>query len=305
MAKKKTSKKRKTRKVKNKINFKLLVLVILLILLTGVAIFINFQKNKTLPETEKTEVKILPKEASKKLLYASTSASFKIPILMYHYVEYVQDKKDKTRQALNINPYIFEQQVITLKNAGYTFITAKDLGDVFDGKKQMPQKPVLLTFDDGHWDLYTDVLPILKKYNVKATAYIITNYLDGSDFLSTDQLLKLSSSGYFEIGSHTLNHVWLKGRGSQQVQNEVQKSKKILEDLIKKPVVSFAYPYGAFDQQAEDIVKNSGYETAVITVPGVIDSVVNRYFLFRLRPGGRIGNELLYYLEQTTFRPWE
>jgi peptidoglycan/xylan/chitin deacetylase (PgdA/CDA1 family) len=302
---KKTTRKIKANTQKNKISYKFVAVLVLFVALFGIGFIIKKQSISISPETEKTEVKKLPPDIKKEIsTAASTAASFRVPILMYHYVEYVQDKKDTIRQSLNVNPYVFEQQIKTLREDGYTFMTASELSDVLDGRKQMPDKPILITFDDGHWDLYTDVLPILKKYNVKATAYIITGFLNGSDFLTTAQLKELASSGNFEIGSHTVNHAWLKGRSKQSLDDELIKSKITLQELINKPVVSFAYPYGAFDQQAEEEVKNAGYKSAVITVPGIVDSVFNRFFLFRLRPGGRTGDELLNYLEQTTFNPY-
>lgn len=300
-----SKKKRQSRRVRleNKIRFKFFVLAMLIVLLSAVAAYINHQDNWFFPKTRETEVTTLPPEAKKLLLSASTSSLMRIPILMYHYVEYVANEKDTIRQSLNITPNVFAKQVETLSSAGYTFITARELGEVFDGKAMLSQKPVLLTFDDGHWDLYTDVLPILKKYNARGTVYVISDYLNGSDFLSTEQLIELSKSGYFEIGSHTVNHAWLKDGNLQNVKYEVVKSKKDLEKILKIPVVSFAYPYGAFDEQAASEVEKAGYKTAVITVPGVMDSAVNRFFLFRLRPGGRVGNELLNYLEETDFNP--
>ena len=76
-------------------------------------------------------------------------------------------------------------------------MTASELGDVLDGKKEMPKKPVLITIDDGHWDVATSILPILKKYNVKATAYVITGFINDSDFLSEDQLREIGKSGFY------------------------------------------------------------------------------------------------------------
>ncbi len=87
---------------------------------------------------------------------------FRIPILVYHYVEYVKDRGDKIRISLNIQPNIFESQIKTLKQAGYTFMMPKQIPDLFSGKISVPAKPIILSFDDGYKDFYTDVFPILK-----------------------------------------------------------------------------------------------------------------------------------------------
>lgn len=256
-------------------------------------------------ESSKTDMKKLPESLKKQQeAIATPSSSFRIPILMYHYVEYVQDKKDKIRQSLNINPNIFEQQIITLKNAGYTFMTMSDVADVLDGKAQLPQNPIVLTFDDGHWDLYTSVLPILEKYHVKATAYIISGFIGGSDNVSQDQLEKVIQSGLVEIGAHTVHHIALANKLYPVVQFEVDNSKEQLEQSYHIHVVSFAYPSGSFDQQAADIVRKDGFRTAVSTIPGIMQNQTNRFYLYRIRPGYRVGNELLQFLAQDAFRPW-
>lgn len=222
-----------------------------------------------------------------------------IPILMYHYVEYVQDINDKTRLSLNTTPYTLEQEIKTLRSAGYTFMTNNELTRVLDGKIQLPSNPILLTFDDGYGDFYTGAYPILKKYNVKATQYAIAGFLDRPNHLTTAELEEIAQSGLVEIGAHTVDHLWLKGQPLARVSYEVSKSKEILEQIIHKPVISFAYPFGAFDLQALTAVKDAGFTSALSTIPGIDQSQTNRYFLYRLRPGGRVGNNLLAWLSKT------
>ena len=143
---------------------------------------------------------------------ASTSAiqlpvSVRVPILMYHYVEYVKDKGDKVRISLNTTPDTLEQEVKTLSEAGYTFMTNAELADVLDGKSKLPPKPILLTFDDGYRDFYTDAYPILKKYQVKATQYVISGFLNNKNHLTSSQLQEIAKDGLVEIGAHTVHHV--------------------------------------------------------------------------------------------------
>ncbi len=240
----------------------------------------------------------------RKINYASPSATFRVPIVLYHYVEYVKDKGDTIRQSLDIVPRTFDEQVKTLSEAGFTFMTASDLADVLDGITPLPPKPVMLTFDDGHWDLYTDVLPILQKYHAKATAYIVSGFIGGSDSLSSEQLQKVIDSKLVEIGAHSVHHVALGHRLLQLIQYEIGQSKKQLEDGYHIKVVSFAYPGGSFDQQAIDVVKSFGFRTSVSTLPGVEQSQTVRFYLYRIRPWYRTGNTLLDYLDQQKFKPW-
>ncbi len=226
---------------------------------------------------------------------------YRVPILMFHYVENVADKGDKTRISLNVNPYTFEQEIKTLVAAGYTFLTNSQLTDSMDGKMPLPEKPILLTFDDGYQDFYTDVFPILKKYKVKATAYVISGFLNFNNEMTTSELKEVAASGLVEIGAHTVHHVWLKKISLTKASFEIFQSRVTLQQITGQPVVSFAYPYGAFDDQAIQVVKDAGFSSAVSTMPGDDQSAINRYFLFRLRPGGRTGQVLLNWLNQTKF----
>lgn len=261
-----------------------------------------FKLQKPIPEeTERTEMKTIPADVKKaiiqKLNTASPSASIHVPILMYHYVEYVQDKKDTERQLLNVTPNIFEKQIQTLIAAHYSFITAKDLGDILDGEKSMPQNPIILTFDDGHWDLATSVLPILKKYNIHATAYIVPGFIGtNTDSLTPQEMQQVVDSGLIDVGAHTVHHLSLKGKPLATVQYEIIKSKQMLENTYHIHVYSFAYPYGSFDQQAINIVEQAGFTTAASTIAGNDQSNQNRFFLFRVRPGYFVGQALLNYL---------
>lgn len=288
----------------------------------GISLFISYEakhkmNERQLPETSRNEMRKIPPDVKKAMVNhelsasnsanlptASISGTIRVPILLYHYVEYVANKNDKMRQELTISPAVFDSQIATLKDAGYTFLTAKELGEMLDGKKQLPQKPILLTFDDGHWDIDTVILPILKKYNVKATAYVIPGFIGGSDFLTSTQLQDVIASGLIEIGAHTVHHLSLKGRPLTTVQYEVTQSKQLLEKQYHLQIVSFAYPYGTFDLQAVNVVKNAGFTTAVSTIPGIMQDQQNRFFLYRIRPGARTGQYLLNLLQQNSFHAY-
>lgn len=279
--------------------------ILLLFLLVGIFLILK-AFGIPISENNHQDVKTLPPEIKKELQYSSPKTSFRVPILMYHYVEYVKDKNDIIRASLTIHPATFEAQIKTLKDAHYTFLTASELANVLDGKKPIPRKPIILTFDDGYEDFYTDVFPILKKYKVKVTAYIIPGFIDKLNYMRSSELEEVDRSGLVEIGAHTMHHAYLKGTGMilSNKTYEVVESKKVLEKMLNIPIVSFAYPYGAFDEEALEIVKNAGFKTAVSTVPGIEASRSNRFFIFRIRPGGRVGEALLQYLEQSTFKPY-
>lgn len=277
--------------------------LLVLLLFCGSIIAFLISQFKPIVVTHNSEIHKIPPGVQRTFPKPPLSQSIRVPILLYHYVEYVQDKDDTIRQSLNIQPYTFESQIKTLQNAGYSFLTAGELGEVLDGKKDLPPKPVVLTFDDGYRDFYTDVFPILKKYKVMATEYVVSGFIGKPNYMFEKQIKEISQSGLVEIGAHTVHHVSLADKLPLVVQYEIKQSKLSLEKKYKINVVSFAYPNGSLDEQAIDVVKKAGYTTAVSTVPGIDQSQNNRFFLYRLRPGYKWGQELLTYLEQSTFPP--
>lgn len=299
---KKTSRKKLRKK---KFNLKFFLFLLPILFLFGIGIW---YQSRAIPDLdEQHQVTVLPSEF--RYVLGTTTAiggqqetQVRIPIFLYHYVEYVHD--DPGRQNLNIPPDVLTSQIETLKNAGYTFITPDDLTPALIKKSNLPKKLAMLTFDDGYMDFYTDVFPILQKEKVRAVAYIVPDFLDRPNYLFTYQLKEVAKSPYVEIGAHTMDHMWLRGQAQETVKYQVAQSRKTLQDLLHLQVNSFAYPYGAFDQQAIDAVTSAGFTNAISTIPGIVQTQQNKYFLYRLRPGYRSGQELLKFLTQDTFKPW-
>lgn len=264
------------------------------LVLTSFLVYKNSGFRQSIPDVVK-----IPDEVQQSIKNVKPQKTFRVPILMYHYVEYVKDPEDTIRKSLNLEPHVFDLEIKTLKEAGYNFITLAELSEALDDKRILPEKSVVLTFDDGYRDFYTDVFPVLKKYQVKAVAFVIPNFIDRPDNLTAWMLSEIIKSGLVEIGAHTMNHSYLSGLPLEKVQYEVKQSKKYLEKNFDISVTTFAYPYGAFNNTVIDVVKNSGFTSAVSTVPGVFAQDINRFFFYRIRPGGKIGLELLELLERT------
>lgn len=239
----------------------------------------------------------IPKDIMPKPREATSTAKFKIPILLYHYVENVADPNDTTRKKLDINPYTFEEQLKTLKEAFYTTLFIREIPAIVKGKNPPPVKPIALTFDDGYRDFYTVAYPILQKYQMKATIYVISGFLDWPNYLTKKQLAEIAASGLVEIASHTVHHATLKNANEQVITKELVESKKSLEQISGETVTDFAYPYGSFNDKAATLVKDAGYQTAASVVSASFQSANNLYFLYRLRPGGQTGKSLLDWLE--------
>ena len=149
----------------------------------------------------------------------------------------------------------------------------------------IPPKTVVLTFDDGYADNYTNAFPLLKKYGMKATIYLVLNRfeknwamdkdsskqsaeLNEEPMLTHEMVQEMVQSSLIEFGSHTLNHVNLPTLSYEEKQNEIAHSKIMLEEQYAILCDSFAYPFGFFDKDDVTVVAENGYTNAVTTLNG-------------------------------------
>lgn len=223
-----------------------------------------------------------------------TRVKLRVPILMYHYIEEPGDSK---LPWLYHSPQIFEAQLKTLANNCYRTVFVSDISKSIEGSEILPKKSIALTFDDGYEDMYTTAYPLLKKYGMKGTMYIIVNALDTPGYLTRNQIKEMADSGAVEISSHTMNHANMQKSNFNKANYEMTASKQELEKIIDRPVTNFAYPYGLFTLRDENICKSAGYSSCVSTYPGQIQTNNKKYSLYRLRPGYRVGPALINWLE--------
>jgi len=286
-------KKKITRKTKNKRVSRLAIFLFVLLVVFSFAFGVMLGAKKGIAQVGEAPTKRVMQSRVLDVQPVLPTSNIHVPILVYHYVEFVKDPKDSTRRSLDIIPPIFEMQLKTLKEAGYNFITASELGQYLDGKKQLPQRPVILTFDDGYQDFYTDVFPLLKKYNIAVTEYVISGFLDTPNYMTTEQVKEVAQSGLVEIGAHTVHHKNLPSLSLEEARFEIEKSREELEKIFEMNIVSFAYPYGGFNDKLAELVKKAGFTSAVTTKGGTIINQENRYTLFRIHPGIAVGESLL------------
>ena len=126
-------------------------------------------------------------------------------------------------------------------------------------------KGVVLTFDDGYADNYTSGFPLLKKYNMKATIFLITDMIGTEGHLTEEQIKEMSESGLVHFGSHTVSHTKLDTLTEYEIQQEFLHSKEYIEALIEKPVTALAYPNGVYTEKAQTIAMAVGYRYAYTT----------------------------------------
>ncbi|WP_422661218.1 polysaccharide deacetylase family protein [Paenibacillus sp. EC2-1] len=202
-----------------------------------------------------------------------------IPILMYHSVSI------NPSTTLSVPPKVFYKQKEHLKNSGFHTITFKDLMS-WKMSQQLPDKPILITFDDGYLDNYTVAYPILKKLQMKATIFATSDFIGSPNHLTWSQTNEMERSGLIEFGVHTRHHVDLTKSNPLQLEDEISGAKQRLEKKLGHPLISFAYPSGKFNQNVIQVVKRAGFEFAVTTEPGYAEKKQGYLTLHRVRIPG-------------------
>lgn len=210
------------------------------------------------------------------------------PILTYHYIRIVPDANDALGFSLSVTPDDFRNQLALLTTKGYRAITLDDLYVALQNKKVLPEKPVILTFDDGYKDFYNTAFPILKEFNIKATVYIVSDFIDNPDgrYLSSNNILELDQSGLVTIGAHSKTHANLSAADLVKLKNEVYLSKKNIEKILRHKINHFCYPGGKWNDTVVSIVKAAGFQTATTTAGGINHTYDERLTLSRVRVSG-------------------
>lgn len=178
-----------------------------------------------------------------------------LPVLMYHEIG-VPPRGSKLAK-LWVSAEAFREQLTYLRDNGYSAVTFSDWRDAEKGVKPLPEKPVLITFDDGYMNNYTLAFPLLREFGMKACVFLVYETMDKHNawhdpksepwqkMLTWAQIKEMQDSGVFEFGSHTMRHRNLGETPLEEVRWETAESKRRLEEKLGREVVGFAYPYGA------------------------------------------------------------
>lgn len=241
---------------------------------------------------------------------ATDTKGIEVPIIMYHSIL----KDNSASPKFIVTPSQLEEDLKYIKDMGYTAVTVDDLiGYVYDNKP-LPSNPIMLTFDDGHYNNYYYAYPLMKKYGMKMVVSVVGRYTDmftekddsnpNYSYLTWEQLDEMQKSGYVEVQNHTydLHSITAKRHGCKKNKGEaLEDYKKVLtDDLTKlqgklydatgvKPT-AFTYPFGGVSNASYDIIKELGFKASFSCRYGV--SVITKdpeclYMLKRCkRPSG-------------------
>jgi peptidoglycan/xylan/chitin deacetylase (PgdA/CDA1 family) len=190
----------------------------------------------------------------------------------------------------SVRPQDFEWQMDYLKKNGYKALFLTNLVREVESGANLNSKNIILTFDDGYEDNFLNALPVLKRYNLKATIFLATDFIGkelGSQnnaplkMLNWEQIFEMHKSGLIDFQPHTAGHVDLAKISPAEAEGEILQSRNLLEEKLGKKCDFFAYPWGRYDSKIMDILKRNGFKSAVTVKEGVVKNGDNLFELKR------------------------
>lgn len=222
-----------------------------------------------------------------KPVYKKEEKEIKLPIMIYHAFKTPEPEDDKYK--LYSTEARFEENVTTLLNDGYTFITLEDLYKYNQGKIGLPEKNITITMDDGWIGCYTEAFNVAKKYNIPITIFIVENLVGSEDYFSWEQAKEMYDTGLVKIHVHGQRHINATdySNTAQLVKAYNETHSLIEEKLGAKLQKIMAYPAGKSSEKTISALKEAGFEVQVQTKYGT----VNKSTSLNLTNLGRIGGE--------------
>lgn len=214
-----------------------------------------------------------------------------IPILLYHSIA---DDPPAWIRPFAVRPEAFRRQLEALRASGVTALTVSQLVDAL-AADELPDRPALLTFDDGLADVASNALPALTEARLPATLYVTSRFVDGAPggvargrpegpWLRGEELRLLADAG-IEIGAHSRSHPHLDTLTRARARDEIAGSKAELETLLGAPVRSFAYPHGYSSRTVRRLVREAGFDSACAVGNALATGADSRFALSRLTVG--------------------
>ncbi|MDO8535492.1 MAG: polysaccharide deacetylase family protein [Candidatus Omnitrophota bacterium] len=234
------------------------------------------------------------------LSYAGLKSASVVPVLMYHSFQVEEDKL-----IPYVSPEIFEHQIKFLAENHYNVVGPDKVVAYMTGTK-MPARTVAITADDGYYNFYTNAYPILKKYNIPATIFIITDRIGEKGYLGWKELREMSDSGLITIGSHTRSHPWIASISidEKKLWSELAGSKDILEKGLGKSVDFICYPSGGFNDLAKEKASEAGYKGAFTTNPAKKSDIGDIYAIRRIKMSSSSVNPIILWGKISRYYAW-
>jgi len=211
----------------------------------------------------------------------------RVPILMYHYVSDVPPGEGRLRRDLTVSPENFRAQLQYLADAGYHPITLTDLYLYLTQGYPLPDRPVVLTFDDGYRDAYEVVFPLLLEYGFPGTFFVLSTpmHQESIDYITWAQAKEMSDAG-MAIEGHGRDHMDLRGRSNDFLVYQILGIQEAIVYHTGRLPRFFAYPSGQYDANVIAVLKSAGYWGAVTTDWGKEHTLEAMFEMKRVRIRG-------------------
>jgi peptidoglycan/xylan/chitin deacetylase (PgdA/CDA1 family) len=213
--------------------------------------------------------------------------TLQVPILMYHYISAPPAGADIYRRDLSVTPVLFESHLKYLMDAGYHAITLDDLLYALAQGRELPAKPVILTFDDGYEDNYANAFPLLQKYNMVGHFFIISDFVNQKrpGYMTWPQIEEMAAAGQ-HFGSHSRDHPSLKGQSDDYLVWQALGGKEALEEHLGQHPRWISYPAGQYDDRTIAVYESAGYWGGLTTQQGATHTLDGIFELKRVRVRG-------------------
>ncbi|GAB3534696.1 hypothetical protein GCM10027443_22190 [Pontibacter brevis] len=215
-----------------------------------------------------------------------------VPILCYHQIRDWRSSDSRQAKDYIVPVARFEEHIKMLADSGYHTILPDQLTAYLTTGAPLPEKPIMLTFDDTNLDQYTEAAPVLEKYGFRGMFFVMTVSLGRPRYMSREQVKELADRGH-GIGSHTWDHQNVKKLKGEDWVTQVEKPSKVLEEITGKPVTYFAYPFGLWNKEAIAELKNRGI-MAAFQLANSRDDEMPLYTIRRSIASGYWGAETLH-----------
>jgi peptidoglycan/xylan/chitin deacetylase (PgdA/CDA1 family) len=215
------------------------------------------------------------------------SRTLRVPILMYHYVSVPPAKADIYRRDLSVSPEQFDAQLSYLRDQGYTVISLDDLLYALAQGRTLPEKPVILTFDDGYEDNYTNAFPILSKHGVMAHFFIISDFVNAGreGYMTWPQIEEMAAAGQ-RFGSHSRDHPNLSGQPVDYLVWQALGGAEAIQEHLGYHPRWIAYPSGQYDERTSAVYASANYWGGLTTHQGATHTFDGIFELDRVRVRG-------------------
>lgn len=232
-------------------------------------------------------------------IYNKNEKNIKLPLLIYHAFQTPEPADDKYK--LFSTQERFEENVKTLIEAGYTFITLEDMYKYNQGTLAIPEKNITITMDDGWLGCYTEAFNVLKKYNIPATIFIVENLVGTEGYFNWDQAKEMYDSGLVKIHVHGRKHINATDYATKDsLINDYNHTHELIEEKLGAKVQKImAYPAGKSSAETISWLKEAGFEIQVQTKYGTVNKSENLDLtgLGRIRGEQATGKGILSILE--------